>query len=467
MVGKPHPSVPRAVRRQRRSVVELGAVVVTSVVFYLITVEVNAFEWVDQWIDLHRHVQAGELFLALPFGMVLVLIYSWRRYREAQAETAAAVAAERDLHRSTAEFRSLFDYHPQAVYAIDVQGRYRRVNPAAQSLSGYNEEEFTALTFPALQDQGSERGLVQDALARALGGHPEKLETAVVRKDGVRRDVAMTMIPIVVAGEPVGVYVVSEDITEDKQLRGELARALRDAELANEAKTLLLANVSHELRTPLAGVIGAAELLGDTDLRDEQQRMLGMISRNAHSLLRLVEDLLDLTRLDAGRLNIELVPFDVCQLLERAAAEASSKAREKGLAVRVRIDGQVPRLVVGDPLRVAQVLTNLLDNAVKFTHEGEVGIVLECGPRDQRTVEVSFRVWDTGIGIASEDQQRLFEHFVQVDPSSTRRYGGAGLGLGIVKQLVELMDGEVFVESRIGSGSTFTVRIPFGKPEAC
>ena len=447
----------RTEHRRARSLTELGLVVLLSVGFYVVSAQLNLFEWLDQWLDLHGRLQADEMFLALPVALLLLAVYSWRRYKEAQAETAVAVAAELELARTTEEFRSLFDYHPHAVFSIDPQRRYRRLNPAAEALCGYTEEEMVPRLFPSLKSQDLDR--VLDAFELAMKREPQRLQASLDRRDGARRQVDVTMVPIVVEDESVGVYVVTADVTDDRRMRRDLAQALADAQQASAAKTLLVANVSHELRTPLTSVIGAAEMLADSDLDQVHRTLVSMISRNGDSLLRLVNDLLDLTRMEGGQLTVESVPFDLGTVVRQTVSHASSAARQKGLAIRQEVD-PVPGTVIGDPARLGQVLTHLLGNAVKFTELGEVGLALSWQRQDDEALEAVFRVWDTGIGIAPQDQERLFEHFEQGDPSSTRRHGGVGLGLAISRQLTQLMGGELSLVSHSGVGSTFTVRLP-------
>jgi signal transduction histidine kinase len=310
--------------------------------------------------------------------------------------------------------------------------------------------------FPSLKTQ--DLGRVLDAFERAMKREPQHFHASLDPKDGARRQVDVTMVPIVVEDEPVGVYVVTADVTDDKRVRRALAQALADAERASAAKSLLVANVSHELRTPLTGVIGAAEILADSDLDLNHQRLVAMISRNGDTLRRLVNDLLDLTRLEAGQLTVESVPFDLRKVLDQAMTHASTAATQKGLTLSLDVD-PVPGAVIGDPTRLGQVLTNLLGNAVRFTEEGEVGLALSWQQQADEALETVFRVWDTGIGIAPQDQERLFEHFEQADPSSTRRHGGVGLGLAISRQLTQLMGGELSVDNHYGVGSTFTVRL--------
>jgi len=453
----------RTEHRRTRSLVEFALVLLLSIGLYVAAVHLDFFERFDGWVDLHERLQVDELLLVLPVGMLLLAIYSWRRYREAQAETEVAVAAERDLARVTEEYRSLFENHPHAVFAIDPERRYRHVNPAAQTLGGHTEEEMLALEFPALKTP--DRGRILTAFDQAMSCETQRLDSTVIRKDGERRDVDVLMVPIIVEGDAVGVYVLARDVTDDNRMRAELARALVDADQASDAKTLLIANVSHELRTPLASAIGATEVLAETVLDDVQRRMVEMIGRSGQVLRRLVNDLLDITRLEVGQLVVEEVPFDLPELLDQTVAHASTGAANKGLTVKTQLDDALPRRVLGDPLRLGQVLTNLLGNAVKFTDRGEVGLAVTGQHRDGKTLDAVFRVWDTGIGIAPHDLDRLFGHFVQGDPSSTRRHGGVGLGLAISRQLVDLMNGDLAVESDIGTGSTFTVRVPLSLAE--
>ena len=430
--------------------------VLISIGFFWVSVQLDLFERLDQGLDLHERLQADELFLVLPVALLLLSAHSWFRYQEAQTETAVAVAAEQKLARTTEEFRSLFDYHPHAVFAIDPQRHYRRLNPAAEALSGYTEAEMLPRRFPSLASPDLDR--ILDAFERAMNREPQRLHASLDGRDGERRQVDVTMVPIIVEDEPVGVYVVAADVTEDRRMRRDLAQALTDAQQASAAKSLLVANVSHELRTPLTGVIGAAEILADSDLDGNHQRLVAMISRNGDSLLRLVNDLLDVTRMETGQLTVESVPFDLGTVLDQTVSVASAAADQKGLTLRLDVD-PVPGTVIGDATRLGQVLTNLLGNAVKFTEEGEVGLALSWQHHGDEALETVFRVWDTGIGIAPHDQERLFEHFEQADPSSTRKQGGVGVGLAISRQLTRLMGGELTVESQCDVGSTFTVRL--------
>jgi len=253
-----------------------------------------------------------------------------------------------------------------------------------------------------------------------------------------------------------GMVVVSNDITERKHLERDLREATRVAQAASEAKALFLANMSHEIRTPMNAIIGLSHLALGTDLDDRQRDYLNKVYASAQSLLGLINDILDFSKIEAGRLELESVEFDLHEVLDNLAAVAGVKASQKGLELLFVIEPGVPMHLVGDPLRLGQVLLNLANNAVKFTEHGQVVVRVECVDGDDGSqARIRFDVTDSGIGMSTEQQARLFQSFSQVDASTTRKYGGTGLGLAISKDLVELMGGTIGVESAPGEGSTF------------
>jgi len=370
--------------------------------------------------------------------------------RDAAGEALRMIGTHLDIterHETEAHARQLaqvVDQASDAIMVTDLQGRLIAWNRGAELLYGYPATE--ALGGDPRELLGVDAGTVSGERLAVAGRR---------RRDGARVDVEESASPLFDAtGHLIGEIRVARDISERLRVQAELQRAKDEAEAADRAKGEFLANVSHEIRTPMNGIIGMTELALDTPLDPEQRDYLQTVRRSAENLLQVINDILDYSKIDAGRLSIETVGFSLREVLSDAVSAVAADAREKSLRLIVDVEPGLPDALLGDPLRIRQVLLNLLGNAVKFTERGEVVLGAER-TADTSGIGLRLSVRDTGIGIAPDKQRLIFEPFSQADASTTRRYGGTGLGLSITRQLAALMSGRLSVQSEPGRGSTF------------
>ncbi|WP_321392345.1 response regulator [uncultured Desulfuromusa sp.] len=260
--------------------------------------------------------------------------------------------------------------------------------------------------------------------------------------------------------------ILSREIREKEKITAELEQSKLAAEQANQMKSEFLANMSHEIRTPLNGVIGMTQLLSELKMTTDQERICQTIQAEANSLLRIINEILDLSKIESGKMDFEMAPFNPATIIEQLTENLALRAPQKGLEVFSYIPATIPEILIGDPGRLQQILTNLGENALKFTSQGQIFIFAERIKAKDKQITIKFSVQDTGIGIAKEKQQLIFESFTQADGSTTRKHGGTGLGTAISKQLVELMGGEIGLTSEPDKGSTFWFTIPFMKGAA-
>ncbi len=385
-------------------------------------------------------------------------------------DVTARKRAEQALDRERYLLHALMDNLPDAIYFKDRESRFLRISRALAEKFGLADaaeaEGKTDFDFFAEEHARQAR---EDELALMRTGQPvlnkEEKETW---PDGRATWVATNKLPLRdQVGRIVGTFGISRDITQQKQAAEALRAAKEAAEAANRAKSAFLANISHEIRTPLNAIIGLTELVLETTLSAEQRDHLNAVRESGETLLSLINDILDFSKIEAQRLVLEASTFDLRETLGDTMKWLAVRAHEKGLELACRFRPEVPQLVVGDRVRLRQVIVNLVGNAIKFTEQGEV--VLDVGLEDREStggerLALHFAVADTGVGIPEDKRESIFGLFEQADTSTTRKYGGTGLGLAISQKLVELMGGRIGVESEVGRGSTFHFTARFRTP---
>ena len=376
----------------------------------------------------------------------------------------------------------LLEAIPNPVYFKNRDERYTGCNKAFAEFLGIDKENLIGKTFVELYRGNAYLFLKKDV---ELFEHPgeQHYESQLQHHDGTMHDVIFHKATYTDRkGEVIGIVGVIHDITARKEMENSLRGSLKalkksneelekmtaiandmaeKAEAANRTKSAFLANMSHEIRTPMNGVMAMTSLLLNTELTDIQRRYLKIVKDSGDELLNLLNEILDISKIDAGRVSFEAIDFDLRVTVHDLVEFLSVRCEEKSLSLRGIVDPNVPSLLIGDPGRLRQVLMNLVTNAIKFTDEGAIGIHVDLESRENDRVQLKFAVKDTGIGIPADRLERLFKVFSQVDESITRKYGGSGLGLSIVKKLTELTGGTVGVESRPGDGSTFWFIWPF------
>ena len=367
---------------------------------------------------------------------------------------------EANLQRSETYLKALFDYAPDAYYLNDLEGRFVDGNHAAEELIGYKKEELIGESFLSLQilpidELETAAGILTQSTTGPIG--PVRL--TLRRKDGRLITVEIRSMPLELNGQTL-ILGIARDITERQSFEAQLCEAKEAAEAANRAKSEFLANMSHEIRTPMNGIIGMTELALQTELTAEQRECLQMVAASGEALVTVINDVLDFSKIEAGKLDLDPVAVEIRDVVDDAVRPLAVRAHLKGLDLAYEVRADVPEVVVVDPHRLRQVLINLVGNATKFTEQGEVLVSVESERQTETEEYLHFSIRDTGVGIAPEKQQAIFEAFEQADSTTTRRFGGSGLGLTISRKLVEMMGGRLWVESEVDRGSTFhfTVR---------
>jgi PAS domain S-box-containing protein len=421
-----------------------------------------------EWIHMRRD---GSLFHAdVLLNSVDIggkgIVHGTMRDITARVQTDAALrAASQRLEQSERMIRTVTDHLPALVGYWDAGLRCQFANQPYIEWLGRPASEVIGHTTQELLDE-VQIAQVQPYLEGVLAGEPQFFERQLQRKgsDQVIHAWGSYIPDFDEAGRVRGFYMLHSDITELKRTQLRLEEALRAAEAASSAKSEFLANMSHEIRTPMNAIIGLARLLEEAKLERRERAYVARMHMAAHSLLSMLNDVLDYSKVEAGQLALERTAFRIDDVLASVAVLGTASAWHKGIEPVFAVDPAVPARLEGDPMRLQQVLLNLVGNAIKFTGQGEVVLSIDAvGGFDDR-VELAFAVRDTGIGIAPEQQARMFDAFSQADSSTSRKYGGTGLGLAISRRLVELMGGDLRVESALGQGACFRFSAWFGLP---
>jgi PAS domain S-box-containing protein len=431
------------------------ATIVVGVMFGLLS-EMQAAS-ADGLYDPHLFAIGTGFLFALACGAVAILTL---QNRKRAGELHGLRDRLEELHDRNWELkeaeeraRHFLEVQGDLIYRRDRDGRVTYANDAFCSLIGRRRDDLIGAFAPLDTHEQGEMVVLADGTRL----HDQKIATPIGPRWIAWREVTVR------SGHGAETQCVGRDVTDRTEAEHALADARDQAETANHAKSRFLAMVSHEIRTPLNGMIGMVDLLLDTPLTAEQITYAKAAKTSGETLLSLIEEILDLSKIEAGKLDLEARPFALATLVEEAVELLAPRAQAKGLEIASYVDERLPARVTGDATRLRQVLLNLAGNAVKFTEQGGVSIIVEPGIWPD---EISFEVRDTGIGIAPEQQARIFEEFEQGDAGPTRKYGGTGLGLAISRRIIDRMDGRLGVESKPGEGATFSFKVRLAAAEA-
>ncbi|HEY6902604.1 MAG TPA: ATP-binding protein, partial [Puia sp.] len=398
--------------------------------------------------------------ILLISGSVLAFLFIFIILLRLNKDIVLRQNAEQKLLENQAWLQSILDNTTSLIYIKDPEGRYVMVNKRFQEVVGVKEDVIGKSDFDFVPAEAAERYKVLDDTVMKTGKSLEREE--VVPSKGADLHLLSVKFPLLDSkGKQIGIGGVATDMTERFHHQEQLVAAIQEAQNAKGMQELFLANMSHEIRTPMNGIQGMTDLLLDTSLTPQQKEFAGIIKRSVNNLLVIVNDVLDFSKIKAGKLAIEKIEFRLKDVLDNIKAMFDHRMEKQNLRWDIESDPDIPAVLRGDPYRLNQILINLVGNALKFTETGGIRIKVTLQERNPKQVDIAFAVVDTGIGIPEAGLPHIFDHFSQAGLDISRRYGGTGLGLAICQQLVQLQGGDIRVSSREGQGTTFDFHLPY------
>lgn len=388
--------------------------------------------------------------------------FSMDRYRKFLKLKRDHESSQNSLLETEEFFKQVVNNVSDIIYRINLKGYFTYLNPTAIKQTGYSSEELMGMKYTSLIRSDYKQKAYQYFKDIYINKKENNyFEFPLITRSGNEVWIGQKIHLLRSKTNIVGFQVIARDITQEKEFKEQLIIAKRNAENTAVMKSQFLANMSHELRTPLNGIVGIVNLLEKTNLSEKQKVYINAIHSSSNQLMGIINDILDLSKIEAGKVELEETEFDLYELIESVISIFEMKTTEKKIAISYSIEPNVPQFLLGDSVRLNQILYNLIGNAVKFTEVGGVMLNIELVREDKDSYEIQMVVADTGIGMEEGFEQKIFDAFTQAENSTTRKFGGTGLGLAIVKNLVEIQGGTIHVVSKQKEGSTFTIHLPF------
>jgi PAS domain S-box-containing protein len=379
------------------------------------------------------------------------------------SEITSLKEIEIKLKKSKEKFQKLIDNTHDIIYTLNIDGCFTFVSQSWTELLGHNYKEILGQPFkPYVHDEDISK--CYDFLQKVIKTKSRQsgVEYRVKHQDGSWKWHMSNATPLLDdEGNVIGINGIARDITTYKEYEKELIKNKKSAEYANNMKSLFLANISHELRTPMNGVLGILEILKNTELTSQQKEYVELISSSGRSLVNILNDILDLSKIQSNKITFQNVPFNLEKCINQIYSIMLPTVKSKGLEITKKYTSNLPTSIIGDKVRLSQILTNILANAIKFTEHGSIEINVDTNMINEENIECLFIIKDTGIGIPKEKLDYIFDKFAQVDESLCRKYGGVGLGLNITKELIYKLGGTIKLHSELYKGTTFNITIPY------